>query len=302
MKTPLSDIFDEHRIGHPSAVPMNELLAKAASEQLPPASSDTERILFLAIDMQNDFMEGGELAVPGSHRDVANAARFLYNHMDKITRIAVSLDTHQPRQIFHPLWWVDESGNHPAPFTIITPEAVESGAWRAVWHPEESADYVKKLAEGSKKALCIWPYHCLEGTYGAALESQFANVVFFHAVARQSTPLRIVKGKEPTSEMYGIIQPEVAPEGTEGNLELLRELKQYDRIFVAGEAKSHCVLESLRQILAHYASDRDLTSRITVLSDCMSPIPGFEASTEEAFAKWQELYGITVTTSAKCQL
>ncbi|KQL44758.1 hypothetical protein AN963_25685 [Brevibacillus choshinensis] len=302
MKTPLHEVFDEHHIGLPSTIGMNELLGKAVLEGLSPASDDSEKILFLAIDMQNDFMEKGELAVPGSHQDVWNAARFLYSHLDKITQIAVSLDTHQPQQIFHPIWWIDGDGNHPAPFTIITPEDVLNGKWRAVNHPEESLAYVRKLGEQSKKELCIWPYHCLEGTYGAALESQFANMVFFHSIARKSTPLRIVKGKDPLSEMYGIIKPEVSHGDDAGNIELLRELKDYDRVIVVGEAQSHCVLESLRQILAHYESAADITSRIVVLSDCMSPIPGFEQSTEDAFAQLQEKYGITITTSTALKL
>jgi nicotinamidase-related amidase len=302
MKTPLHEIFDEHRIGLSPTIGMNALLGKAVQEGLSPASDDSEKILFLAIDMQNDFMEKGELAVPGSHRDNWSASRFLYSHLDKITRIAVSLDTHQPQQIFHPIWWIDGDGNHPAPFTIITPEDVLNGKWRAVYHPEESLAYVRKLGEQSKKELCIWPYHCLEGTYGAALESQFANMVFFHSIARKSTPLRIVKGKDPLSEMYGIIKPELAQDDDIGNIELLRDLKNYDRVIVVGEAKSHCVLESLRQILTYYESDADMTSRIVVLSDCMSPIPGFEQSTEDAFAQLQEKYGMTITTSTALKL
>lgn len=302
MKTPLHEIFEESQLGQPSAIDMNILLNKAANEELSPASDDSEKILFLAIDMQNDFMEKGELAVPGSYRDVSNAVHFLYSHLDKITRIAVSLDTHQPQQIFHPIWWIDGEGNHPAPFTIITPEAVQNGKWHAIYHPEESLAYVNKLGEQSKKDLCIWPYHCLEGTNGAALESQFANMVFFHSIARKSTPLRIVKGKDPLSEMYGIIKPEVTQDDDEGNVELLRELKNYDRVIVVGEAKSHCVLESLRQILTYYESDADMTSRIVVLSDCMSPIPGFEQSTDDAFAQLQEKYGITITPSTAWKL
>lgn len=302
MKTPLHDIFEEHRIGLPAEIGLNTLLDKASLEELSPASNDSEKILFLAIDMQNDFMEKGQLAVPGSHQDIQNAVRFLYTHLEKITRIAVSLDTHQPDQIFHPIWWVDAEGNHPAPFTVITPEDVQSGRWLPVHDAEESLAYVQKLAEQSKKELCIWPYHCLEGSYGAALESQFANMVFFHSAARRSTPLRIVKGQDPLSEMYGIIKPEVAPADEPGNEKLLRELKNYDRIIVVGEAKSHCVLESLRQILEHYQAEPDVTSRIVVLSDCMSPIPGFEESTEVTLAHFQETYGITVTTSTACTL
>ena len=85
-----------------------------------PAIESKERILFLAIDVQQDFMEGGALGVPGSGGDVERMTRFLYENMERISNIAVSLDTHTPHQIFHPCWWIDENGNHPAPNTPIS--------------------------------------------------------------------------------------------------------------------------------------------------------------------------------------
>ncbi|CAM3571386.1 MULTISPECIES: hypothetical protein [Brevibacillus] len=296
MKTPFHELFDETRIGRTSEVRLNHLLQKATQENISPASADKRKTLFLAIDMQNDFMEQGELGVPGSHLDVSRAARFLYDHMEKITQVAISLDTHQPQQIFHPGWWVDDKGNHPAPFTIITHEDVQLGKWRALTHQTESLDYVSHLAQNSKKELCIWPYHCLEGSFGAALEGQFANMVYYHSVARKAAPLRIVKGKDPLSEMYGIIKPEYGPHAAE-QLDFLESLRTYEYIFVVGEAKSHCVLESLRQILEYYEADPSVTSRIVVLEDCMSSIPGFEAAAEDAFTAWQKAYKISVTRS-----
>ena len=301
MKTLFHEIFDEAQIGLPSFGKLNELLRKASEEKLRPAAEDEKKVLFLAIDMQNDFMERGELGVPGSHQDVARAARFLYRHLETITQVAVSLDTHQPLQIFHPCWWTDAEGNHPAPLTIITRDDVRQGKWRAVVHQQESLAYVTHLEQQSKKELCIWPYHCLEGSFGAALESQFARMVFFHSLARKSTPLRIVKGKEPLSEMYGIFKPEHGPYSEEQR-GLLNRLREYDRILIAGEAKSHCVLESLGQMLEYYADDKEFTSRIVVLEDCMSSIPGFEEQTEQAFAKWKDDYGITVAASADISL
>lgn len=301
MNTPLHEIFDEKRIGYQTKLRINKLLEQAKKEKIIPAAEDTVRTLFLAIDMQNDFMENGELPVPGSHRDIWNAAQFLYNNMNKITQIAVSLDTHQPQQIFHPNWWLDEQGNNPLPFTIIAKEDVQSGKWRPVNNPDESLDYVVNLSEKSKKDLCIWPYHCLEGTFGATLESQFANMVYFHSIARKSVPTRIIKGKDPLSEMYGIIKTEYDQDNY-CNIDFLNELKTYDKIIIVGEAKSHCVLESLRQILGYYESSAEVTSRIFVLEDCMSSIPGFEKNTEETFEYFKERYKITVTRSSALTL
>ena len=49
-------------------------------------------------------MDNGALGVPGAHGDVERMTQFIYNNMDKITNIAVSIDTHTPHQIFHPCW------------------------------------------------------------------------------------------------------------------------------------------------------------------------------------------------------
>jgi len=274
----------------------NEVLALASAETISPAKNDKEQVLLLAIDFQNDFMEKGELGVPGSHKDIENTTRFIYNNMEKITKIAVSLDTHQPQQIFHPAWWVDDQGNHPAPFTIITAEDVENGKWRPTNKPKESLEYVQNLKKVGKKDLCIWTYHCLEGTFGAALEDQFANMVYFHSVARKNVTQRLVKGKDPLSEMYGIIKPEYSTRNMI-NLDFLNKLESYDKIVIVGEAKSHCVLESVKQILEHYQARPDITSKVFILEDCMSNIPGFEAQTEQTFEDFKKQYHVNITTS-----
>jgi len=32
-------------------------------------------------------------------------------------------------QIFHPVFWVNETGEHPSPATNITPKDIEQGVW-----------------------------------------------------------------------------------------------------------------------------------------------------------------------------
>jgi nicotinamidase-related amidase len=242
-------------------------------------------------------MDNGELGVAGSFKDIENTTRFIYNNMEKITQIAVSLDTHQPQQIFHPTWWINDKGEHPAPFTIITAKDVDDGVWRPVGKkPKASIEYVKNLEKQGKKQLCVWTYHCLEGTHGAALEGQFANMVYFHSVARKSVALRLRKGMQAATEMYGIIKAEYDPEN-KVNYNFLNALEKYDKIVIVGEAKSHCVLESISQILDYYKDREDVRRKIYILEDCMSSIQGFEDSTEEAFKEFKNKFSVNITKS-----
>ena len=291
MNTHYEDIVDVTAIGQKNGLTVNELLQFAARETWIPAAQDKEKVLVIGIDVQNDFMEQGELPVPGSHQDVSNFTKFIYNNLGKITKIAVSLDTHQPQQVFHAVWWRDVDGNAPQPFTMITQQDIEADTWKAQFSLQSTREYVEKLEETGKKRLMIWPYHCLQGTFGAALEGQFSNMVYFHSVVRQTEVLRIVKGLEPLSEMYGIFKAEYDPTGYI-NRELLNTISQYDKIIIGGEAKSHCVLESVVQLAEHFALQPAMTNRIYLLEDCMSSIPGFENSTEETFSALANQYGI----------
>ncbi|MFB9974000.1 hypothetical protein FPQ10_06985 [Allobacillus sp. SKP2-8] len=294
MKTTFEEIIDINRFGENDPVDLNELAKLAEIEQV---SKSDEKILFLGVDLQNDFLEGGALGVPDSFKDLERTLRFLYEHFNKISHIAVSLDTHFIQQIFHAAWWIDEDGNHPEPMTIISVEDVESGKWQPVKHKEDSLAYVKALEENGQKQLCIWPYHCIEGTTGVMLESQFAKFIHFHSFVHGNPIKKVVKGKG-FSEMYGIVQPEV---GREKDESLLSYLREFDKIIVAGQAESHCVYESVKQIVDHYREDNEFLKQIYVLTDGMSCIPGFEEVSEQG---WSELRktGIQLVDSTDLKL
>jgi len=300
MKTSFETIVQIDKIGEISHNRLNEILPLAEKEEMTPSYLDKKKSLLLLIDFQNDFMDHGPLGVPGALKDVERVTRFLYNHMEKITDIALSLDTHIPTQIFHPCWWQDEEGKEPVPFTIISSEEVITGKWKPRFYEKESKDYVENLEKLGKKKLCIWPYHCIEGTPGNALESQLANIVYFHSVARKSKINTIVKGLAPVTEMYGIFRPEYSPENFV-NESLLETMLSYDQIFVAGEAKSHCVLESVRQLVEYFGSKGRDASNMILLEDCTSPIRGFEEETEKAFKDLQETYGLRFANSTEVE-
>lgn len=297
MNTSYNEIVNIPSIGEKeNPISLNDILTKANNEHLTPAKNNAERVMFLGIDVQQSFMENGELGVPGAHGDVERMTKFIYNNMDKISNIAVSIDTHTPHQIFHPCWWVDENGNNPDPNTPITLSDLDAGKWRAVISPRTSREYVEHLEKDGKKTLVVWNYHCIQGTTGAALENQFANMIYFHSVAKKSVVRRLVKGTDPMSEMYGIIKPEYDTKGYV-NIDFLNHLETYDKIIIAGEAKSHCVLETIKQILEHFADRPEITNKVYILEDCMSSIPGFEQATDDTFDRFVSVYGVNIVKS-----
>lgn len=297
MNTKYEEIINVNAIGKAdNPILLNEILKKANDEQLTPSKQNREKVLFMGIDVQQDFMDNGALGVPGAHGDVERITKFIYDNMDKISNITVSIDTHTPHQIFHPCWWIDENGNNPAPYTPITLADLDSGKWRAVINPMASRDYVEHLEKDGNKTLVVWSYHCIQGTTGCALENQFSNMIYFHSVAKKSVVQKLVKGQDPLSEMYGVIKPEYDTKGYI-NLDFLNKLENFDKVIVCGEAKSHCCMESIKQILEHYETRPEVTKKIFILEDCMSTIPGFEDATAQAFDEFKTKYHVNLVKS-----
>lgn len=83
---------------------------------------------------------------------------------------------------------------------------------------------------------------------------------------------------------------------TSFNQSLLESLKKTDKLLVCGQAMSHCVNYTLSNIVEHW--DKDKLAQITLLTDCASSVPGFEA----AGAQFQEVMskrGVQLKTAAE---
>ena len=288
MKTPYSKIVNIDKICTPCDLDLNDLF-ELASQESSFHLNDADKDLLLCIDLQNDFMEGGALGVPGSKGDVERITKFIYSKMYNLS-ILYSMDTHSIYSIFHNVWWRDPEGNHPEPFTIITYEDVLNGKWAAT-NPEDqqkSLDYLEKLeASEGKKQLCIWPIHCIPNTKGWELEGQFARMLHFHSMVTGSKNEIVVKGDNPYTEMYGIISPEVNDDEF-FSYKVIDAIAKYRKVYICGEAASHCVLESIKQVVEYFKGCKDVIENIIVLEDCMSPISGYEEETEKAFAELKE--------------
>lgn len=260
------------------------------------ATQSNYKNLLLIIDPQNDFMEDGALPVKGSRDDILNLVSFIYNNMQKIDKINISLDTHKYHQIFHPAWWTDEKNNHPDPYTVITKDS----KYKPLYEKEKSLKYVNALAKTDKE-LVIWPYHCILGTYGHNIEPNLENVLSYYASATGNAIQKIIKGTDPLSEMYGIFRPEYS-ENIEVNYErLAKDYGKFQNIYIAGEAKSHCVLESVKQLCELYAYEA-FNPKIYILDDCTSSIKGFEEETEKTFVFLEKTYRLELINSHKAKL
>lgn len=277
---------------------------------LTPAHSDREKIAVVLVDYQHDFVDpDGTLYVPGAREDVARFLGWFYANTPHITTIYVSLDTHLPFQIFFSAWWHDpRTGEHPQPFTPISSADLESGRWAPVLEPEWSARYVHLLAEQARKDLMIWPHHTMQGTQGHMLVAPISEAIAWHSAARGTQPAFVVKGLTPRTEYYGIFGAEVPDpaDSTSGlNHTLLDAVMQHDKVFIAGEAKSHCVLETERQLLGYCNNRPELLKRLHFLTDCTSsvqhPAIDFDALAEEELAR-MSAQGAHLVTSVTAPL
>jgi nicotinamidase-related amidase len=257
------------------------VVAEAAAEHRKvhgtrPAAEDKRRIAAFGIDCQIGFCTpGASLFVPGAVEDTRRTIDWLYKNLDAITEIDLSLDTHRAFQIFHPAWWVDPEGRHPAPFTTISVADVREGRWRSVVEPDAALEYVERLERAGRYVLTVWPYHTLLGGLSHALVPALMEAVTFHALVRSAETRFELKGEEPLTENYSVLAPEVRELGDkkvgELNAQLLDRLMTFDRVYVFGQAKSHCVLSTLLDIRRHVAPE--LLDKIWILEDATSPVP-----------------------------
>ena len=244
-----------------------------------PSESDRVRIAAFGIDCQIGFATpGASLFVPGAVEDTRRTIEWLYRNLDRITDLTFSLDTHCAFQIFHPAFWVDGEGKNPPPFTTITASDVKEGRWKAVSRAAESREYVERLERSGRYVLTVWPYHTLLGGVSHALVPALMEAALFHALVR-SAPTRFeTKGEEAMTENYSVLSPEVRELGGkrigEFNASLFDHLMRFDRVYLFGQAKSHCVLSTLRDLHDRIrATDPNLMGKIWILEDATSPVP-----------------------------
>lgn len=314
---PLPEFYDPEAVSRVWRVPYEERARQARDwalqHGLQPASFDSTKTWLMLVDVQNTFcipefeLYVGGRSGRGAVDDNARLCEFIYRNLGSITHITATMDTHRAMQVFHPIFFVDEAGNHPAPYTDIHASELQSGKWRfnPVLSPqfgiapeygqEMVVHYAEELERRGKYALTVWPYHAMLGGIGHALVSAVEEAVFFHSIARNVQYDLNVKGDQPFTEHYSVIGPEVltGPMGEQlgtHNDKFIAQLQQFDRLIIAGQAKSHCVSWTVSDLLEDINTvDPEFAKKVYLLEDCSSPVvvPGVVDHTDAADAAYE---------------
>ena len=253
-------------------------------------------IQLLIIDPQNDFCDvpaawrpvdpltgaavAPALPVAGAHADMQRTAALIRAAGAALTDITVTLDSHHHVDIAHPTFWKKPDGAAVTPFTTITAAQARAGEFA----PRDPAAlpralaYLDELEARRRYTLMVWPVHCEIGTWGHGVHADVRAAYNQWEQTQLRGVAKVTKGENPWTEHYSAIQaevPDAADDHTQMNAALLADLDRADTLFIAGEASSHCVRATTEHIVANLPGRRP--ERIVLLTDCMSPVGGFEA-------------------------
>ena len=269
----------------------------------------------LIIDPQNDFCDlpadlipdgyAPSLPVTGAHQDMLRVASLIRDGGAGLTQISVTLDAHHRYDIAHPTFWRTGDGGAVAPFTQISAQQLREGAFvpAAFGALPRAQHYLDALESAGRYQLMVWPVHCEIGSWGQNIHGAVRAAYNAWEVAQLQVVAKLSKGSNPWTEHYSAVMAEVPdPQdpATQLNIPFLDSLVSAERIYICGEAGSHCVKASTEHIADYLQAQqgREALARLVLLTDCMSPVPGFEAQ-QEAFLAAMLARGARLATTTE---
>jgi nicotinamidase/pyrazinamidase len=260
-----------------------------------------KKVHLVIIDPQVDFCSPlGALYVNGAEADIQRLAHMVARLSTKLDDIHVTLDSHRLIDVAHPIFWKDSTGRAPAPFTIITTRDVESGRWTPVLPSmyRRMLDYVKTLEVNGRYPLCIWPPHCLIGSPGHCVMPELHQALLCWEQQRFAMVDYVTKGSNPWTEHYSAVVadvPDPSDPGTQINTRFIQTLMDADIVAIAGEAGSHCLANTVRDVANSFGDD-SYVRRLVLIEDATSPVPGFEPLQTD-FIKEMKARGMQISTT-----
>jgi nicotinamidase/pyrazinamidase len=275
------------------------------------------KIQLLVIDPQNDFCDLPEayrpndpvtgqrvapaLPVAGAHADMLRVAELIRAGSSGLTDIAITLDSHHRFDIAHPTFWQTGAGADVAPFTPITARQVRNGDFK----PRDPSAlprtlaYLDALEARGRYTLMVWPVHCEIGSWGHNVHADVRAAYNAWEERQLGIVQKVNKGANPWTEHYSAVLaevPDAEDPDTQLNQSLIDQLDRADTILVAGEASSHCVKATTEHIVQNLPGQRP--QRVVLLTDCTSPVGGFEAQ-HQSFLADMQAKGVQLATSAE---
>jgi nicotinamidase-related amidase len=259
----------------------------------------------LLIDPQNDFCDlpdsyrptdpvtrqprAPALPVPGAHQDMLRLAGLINRGRAGLTAISVTLDSHHRFDIAHPGFWHAADGAAVAPFTDISAADVRAGRYLPR-HPAAlplALNYLDRLEAAGRYRLMVWPVHCEIGSWGNNVHADVHAAYSQWEEAALGIVAKLAKGSNPWTEHYSAVQAEVPDADdadTQFNTKFVRSLAAADRVYIAGEAGSHCVKATVEHIADYLEREHGAAAlaRLVLVTDCISPVTGF-ADAYQAF-------------------
>jgi len=259
-------------------------------------------VRLLIIDPQEDFCNpDGSLFVPGAGEDCIRTAAMMERLGKTIDKIYVTFDSHRQYQIFHPMFWMKADGTPVNPFDLITNADVKNSDITPVdpnmldW----CLSYTKALEDGGRYPLVIWPYHCLIGTPGWNVNPEIMNAILDWEKLTYRMYNPITKGSNFKTEHYSAVKAEVeVPEDPTTHLNqkgIIEPLENADIIAICGQARSHCVANTVRDIMSNF-SDPVFIKKLYILEDAMSDVTTFEHLGDSFFDDFKKAGGNITTT------
>lgn len=264
----------------------------------------------LIIDPQNDFCDlpaayqpAGEapaLPVPGAHADMLRVAALIDKGAAGLSAISVTLDSHHRIDVAHPTFWTSAGGAPVTPFTQITLADVEQGRYapRDPLALPRVRDYLAALEQAGRYQLMVWPTHCEMGSWGHNVHADVRAAYNRWEEQSLRTVNKVTKGTNPWTEHYSAIQAEVPDaddDSTQVNAAFLDQLRSAERVYITGEAGSHCVKATTEHIVAHW--DPAQLDRLVIVTDCMSPVTGF-GDQHDAFVRAMRERGVSIAQAS----
>lgn len=293
-------------------------------------------IQLLIIDPQRSFCQpnvpadrqqqdhDGELFVPGANLDMERLAKMISIHGRKLSDISVTLDSHQSNHIAHPAWFKTAAGKPVLPFTIVSLDGTKIVGQKinltdgSLGPKEElvcafpgqhgyTVDYLQKLVSAKRYGHTIWPPHCLIGTRGAMVYDPLFEALDGWCLDNGATIGFVTKGSNPRCEHFSAVMAEVpdpTDPGTQINTEFIKLLMECDELLLSGEALSHCLANTVRDIANCFASggaaslgtQDEFIKKCVLLSDATSSVPGFDA-VGQVFVNEMQARGMRVSTT-----